>query len=88
MNSGNPQRWTDNWLDTLAASIQSLLDATQANTATISQVLEQQKTMNKKIDLLIEGQLAMQTLHGQLAEQTLQLKQTIDYLLSNDGEQS
>ncbi|QUY44811.1 hypothetical protein [Acaryochloris marina] len=88
MNSGNLQRWTDNWLDALAASIQSLLDATQANTATISQVLEQQKTMNKKIDLLIEGQLAMQTLHGQLAEQTLQLKQTIDYLLSNDGEQS
>lgn len=88
MTSSNPKRWTDDRLDALAASTQSLLDATQANTATISQVLEQQKTTNKKIDLLIEGQLAMQTLHGQLAEQTLQLKQTIDYLLSNDGEQS
>lgn len=71
MNSGSPQRWTDKWLDALAASTQSLLDATQANTETISQVLEQQKTTDKNIDLLIEGQLAMQTLHGQVAEQTL-----------------
>lgn len=60
MNSGSSQRWTDKWLD-----------ATQANTETISQVLEQQKTTDKNIDLLIEGQLAMQTLHGQVAEQTL-----------------
>ncbi|MGR3279632.1 hypothetical protein ACSYAD_31705 [Acaryochloris marina NIES-2412] len=88
MNSSNPKRWTDDRLDALAASTQSLLDATQANTATISQVLEQQKTTDKKIDLLIEGQLAMQTLHGQLAEQTLQLKRAVDYLLSKDGGQS
>ncbi|WP_249370355.1 hypothetical protein [Acaryochloris marina] len=64
MNSSSPQRWTDKWLDALAASTQRLLDATQANTETISQVLEQQKTTDKNIDLLIEGQLAMQTLHG------------------------
>ncbi|ABW33313.1 hypothetical protein [Acaryochloris marina] len=87
MTNSDSQRWTDDRLDALAASTQSLLDATQANTATIGQVLEQQKVTDKKIELLIEGQLAMQTLHGQLAEQTSQLKRAVDYLLSKDGGQ-
>ncbi|NJM68246.1 MAG: hypothetical protein HC851_22555 [Acaryochloris sp. RU_4_1] len=74
MTSTNPQRWTDDRLDALAASTQSLLEATQANT--------------KSIERMIENQLAMQTLHGQVAEQTLQLKRAVDYLLSKDGGQS
>lgn len=72
--TNNPQRWTDERLDALAASTQSLLSATEANT--------------EAIERLIENQLAMQTLHGQVAEQTLQLKRAVDYLLSKDGGQS
>lgn len=74
MTNANPQRWTDDRLDTLAASTQSLLSATEANT--------------EAIERLIKNQLAMQTLHGQVAEQTLQLKRAVDYLLSKDGGQS
>lgn len=81
MTSSNPKRWTDDRLNALAASTQSLLEATQANTKAIG---ENSELMQK----LIEGQLAMQTLHGQLAEQTLQLKRAVDYLLSKDGGQS
>lgn len=88
MNNNDSQRWTDDRLDALAASTQSLLDATQANTEAIGQILEQQKATDKKLELMIDGQLAMQTLHGQLAEQTLQLKRAVDYLLSRDGGQS
>ena len=69
-----PERWTDDRLDALAASTKNVLDATQANT--------------KAIERLINNQLAMQSLHGQLAEQTLQLKRAVDYLLSKDGGQS
>lgn len=74
MTNSNPQRWTDERLDSLAASTQSLLSATEANT--------------EAIERLIKNQLAMQTLHGQVAEQTLQLKRAVDYLLSKDGGQS
>ena len=74
MTSNTPQRWTDERLDALAASTQSLLAATESNT--------------EAIERLIENQLAMQTLHGQVAEQTLQLKRAVDYLLSKDGGQS
>ena len=88
MTSSNPERWTDDRLDALAASTQSLLSATEANTDSIGQILEQQKTTDKKLELLIDSQLAMQSLHGQLAEQTLQLKRAVDYLLSKDGGQS
>ncbi|NJM68070.1 MAG: hypothetical protein HC851_21585 [Acaryochloris sp. RU_4_1] len=88
MTSSTPQRWTDDRLDALAASTASLLDATLANTESIGQILEQQKATDKKLELLIENQLAMQSLHGQVAEQTLQLKRAVDYLLSKDGGQS
>jgi len=54
MTSSNSQRWTDERLDALTASTQSLLAATQANT--------------KAIKRLINNQLSMQTLHGQVAE--------------------
>lgn len=74
MPSKTPERWTDDRLDALAASTQSLLSATEANT--------------EAIERLIKNQLAMQTLHGQVAEQTLQLKRAVDYLLSKDGSQS
>jgi hypothetical protein len=71
MTSNSPQQWTDDRLDGLAASTQSLLDTTQANT--------------KAIECLIENQLAMKTLHDQVGEQTLQLKRAVDSLLSRDG---
>lgn len=74
MTNSNSLRWTDDRLDALAASTQSLLAATEANT--------------EAIERLIKNQLAMQTLHGQVAEQTLQLKRAVDYLLSKDGSQS
>lgn len=74
MTNSNSQRWTDERLDALAASTQSLLSATEANT--------------EAIERLIKNQLAMQTLHGQVAEQTLQLKRAVDCLLSKDGGQS
>lgn len=74
MNNSNPQRWTDDRLNALTASTQSLLAATQANT--------------KAIKRLINNQLSMQTLHGQVVEQSLQLKRAVDYLLSKDGGQS
>lgn len=34
---------------------------------------------------LVKSQLALQVLQGQIAEQILQLKRAVDYLLSNDG---
>ncbi len=42
-------------------------------------------TQGKRIDILVEGQLGLQSQMGLISEQTLQLKRAVDYLLSRDG---
>ena len=48
----------------------------------------QQEALNKhqkSLDLLVDGQLGLQSQLGIIAEQTRQLKRAVDYLLATDG---
>lgn len=54
----------------------------------LERIVNIQATQHESMDKLVEVQLADQILRGQLAEQTMQLKQAIDYLLSKDGGQA
>ena len=52
----------------------------------LEKLITVQSNQQTSIDKLIEGQLAMQVLQGQLVEQTMQLKRAVDSLMSKDGE--
>ena len=52
----------------------------------LEKLITVQSNQQTSIDKLIEGQLAMQVLQGQLVEQTMQLKRAVDYLMFKDGE--
>ena len=81
----------ENLVDALTAQRQAtdnLLEIQRNQGQATDNLLEIQRNQGQSIDRLIEGQLYLQGMQGQLAEQTLQLKRAVDYLLSKDGERS
>jgi ABC-type transporter Mla subunit MlaD len=80
------ERWTDDQLDSLARSVGNLVQATE-------RVLSWADNINERFSQILDSQLAVQSLVGQVSqamldtrEETRQLKRVIDYLLSRDGE--
>lgn len=80
------ERWTDERLDALASATQNLLAAVEAQSRTSESQQSAIESQQSAIERLIEGQLGLQAQMGIIAEQTLQLKRAVDYLLSRDGE--
>lgn len=74
MSQAQPDR-----LDRLEVMLESLIQTSE----NLIQTAQAQQTA---VDKLVESQLATDVKFGRLAEQTLQLKRAVDYLLSKDGE--
>ncbi|PZD70204.1 hypothetical protein C1752_16668 [Acaryochloris thomasi RCC1774] len=54
--------------------------------AMLERLVNVQSNHQETLDRLVEAQLAGDVLRGQIAQQTMQLKRAVDYLMSKDGE--